>query len=181
MQANAKAPAAVNVSALSAVQKELRNKIHSTIKKVSDDIGRRYTFNTAIAANMELLNNLSVLKVQDENDRAVIREGIEAIVLMLSPIVPHICSDLWGSLGHTNEIENQRWPLHDEQALVRDSLELIVQVNGKLRDKITVAADADDEQIKTTALNSEKIQNHIKQQAVKKIIVVKGRLVNIVV
>ena len=100
---------------------------------------------------------------------------------MLSPIVPHICSDLWGSLGHTNDIVDQPWPQHDEQALVRDSLELMIQVNGKLRDKITVAADADDELIKTTALNSEKIQNHIKQQAVKKIIVVKGRLVNIVV
>jgi leucyl-tRNA synthetase len=181
LQASASAPVAVNASKLNSSQKELRNKIHSTIKKVSDDIGRRYTFNTAIAANMELLNDLSALKEQDENDRAVIREGVEAIVLMLSPIVPHICSDLWGSLGHTNEIENQHWPQHDEQALVRDSLELMVQVNGKLRDKITVAADADDELIKTTALNSEKIQGHIKQQEVKKIIVVKGRLVNIVV
>lgn len=181
LQANASAPVAINVSAMNPAQKKLRNKIHSTIKKVSDDVGRRYTFNTAIAANMELLNDLSSLKEQDENDRAVIREGIEAIVLMLSPIVPHICSDLWGSLGHTNEIENQPWPKYDEQVLVRDSLELMVQVNGKLRDKITVTADADDELIKTTALNSEKIQNHIKQQAVKKIIVVKGRLVNIVV
>ena len=181
LQANESVPARIDVSKLSATQKELRNKIHNTIKKVSDDVGRRYTFNTAIAANMELLNDLSALKEQDENDRAVVREGVEAIVLMLSPIVPHICSDLWGSLGHTNDIEDQPWPQHDEQALVRDSLELMIQVNGKLRDKITVAADADDELIKTTALNSEKIQNHIKQQAVKKIIVVKGRLVNIVV
>ena len=181
LQANATAPAAINLAELNPAQKKLRNKIHSTIKKVSDDIGRRYTFNTAIAANMELLNDLSALKQQDENDRAVIREGIEAIVLMLSPIVPHICSDLWGSLGHTNQIESQPWPKYDEQALVRDTLELMVQVNGKLRDKINVAADAEDELIKTTALNSEKIQNHIKQQPVKKIIVVKGRLVNIVV
>jgi leucyl-tRNA synthetase len=181
LQAHESVPAKIDVSKLNATQKELRNKIHNTIKKVSDDVGRRYTFNTAIAANMELLNDLSALKEQDENDRAVVREGVEAIVLMLSPIVPHICSDLWGSLGHTNDIEDQPWPQHDEQALVRDSLELMIQVNGKLRDKITVAADADDELIKTTALNSEKIQNHIKQQAVKKIIVVKGRLVNIVV
>ncbi len=181
LQANESVPAAINMSKLNANQKTLRNKIHTTIKKVSDDVGRRYTFNTAIAANMELLNDLSAQKQQDENDRAVIREGIEAIVLMLSPIVPHICSDLWGSLGHKNEIENQAWPQYDEQVLVRDSLELMIQVNGKLRDKITVAADADDEQIKTTALNSEKIKNFIKQQAVKKIIVVKGRLVNIVV
>ncbi len=181
LQANASVPTAINAAELNAAQKGLRNKIHNTIKKVSDDIGRRYTFNTAIAANMELLNDLSALKEQDENDCAVIREGIEAIVLMLSPIVPHICSDLWGSLGHANEIENQPWPKYDEQALVRDSLELIVQVNGKLRDKITLAADADHELIKTTALNSEKIRGHIKQQLVKKIIIVKGRLVNIVV
>lgn len=181
LKANNSASVKLDASKLNSEQKELRNKIHSTIKKVSDDIGRRYTFNTAIAANMELLNNLSALKEQDENDSAVIREGIEAIVLMLSPIVPHICSDLWDSLGHTNEIENQSWPQHDEQALVRDSLELMVQVNGKLRDKITVAADAEDELIKTTALNSEKIQNHVQQKTVKKIIVVKGRLVNIVV
>tara|TARA_R110002049_G_scaffold15822_5_gene64185 strand:- start:20950 stop:23409 length:2460 start_codon:yes stop_codon:yes gene_type:complete len=181
LQANASVPVAINMAELNAAQKELRNKIHSTIKKVSDDIGRRYTFNTAIAANMELLNDLSALKEQDEKDRAVIREGIEAIVLMLSPIVPHICSDLWGALGHSSDIENHPWPKHDEQALVRDTLELMVQVNGKLRDKIHVAADASDEHIKTTALDSEKIQNHIKQQPVKKIIVVKGRLVNIVV
>ncbi len=181
LQTDASSEAVINQAELNAAQKELRNKIHSTIKKVSDDIGRRYTFNTAIAANMELLNDLSSLKQQDENDRAVIREGIEAIVLMLSPIVPHICSDLWGSLGHINDIESQPWPQHDEQALVRDTLELMVQVNGKLRDKINIAADADDELIKTTALNSEKIQNHVKQQPVKKIIVVKGRLVNIVV
>ncbi|MFK7795559.1 MAG: leucine--tRNA ligase [Gammaproteobacteria bacterium] len=181
LQANAAAPAVMNLAALNPAQKELRNKIHSTIKKVSDDIGRRYTFNTAIAANMELLNDLSSLKPQDENDHAVIREGVEAIVLMLSPIVPHICSDLWGALGHANQIESQSWPKYDEQALERDTLELMVQVNGKLRDKINVTADAEDELIKTTALNSEKIQNHIKQQPVKKIIVVKGRLVNIVV
>ncbi|MDW3094170.1 MAG: leucine--tRNA ligase [Gammaproteobacteria bacterium] len=181
LQVDVSTSTTIKLAELNTTQKELRNKIHSTIKKVSDDVGRRYTFNTAIAANMELLNDLSALKQQDENDCAVIREGIEAIVLMLSPIVPHICSDLWGSLGHSNEIESQPWPQHDEQALVRDTLELMVQINGKLRDKVNVSADADDELIKTTALNSEKIQNHIKQQPVKKIIVVKGRLVNIVV
>ena len=181
LQKNATAPVVIKSDELNAAQKELRNKIHSTIKKVSDDVGRRYTFNTAIAANMELLNHLSALSEESDSDRAVIREGVEAIVLMLSPIVPHICSALWRSLGHVDVIENASWPKHDEKALVRDSLELMVQVNGKLRDKITVSAGADDELIKTTALNSEKIQNHVKGQPVKKIIVVKGRLVNIVV
>ena len=171
----------INSNELNSAQKELRNKIHSTIKKVSDDIGRRYTFNTAIAANMELLNDLSALKPQHNNDYAVIREGVEAIVLMLWPIVPHICSQLWHSLGHKSGIENQAWPKYDEKVLVRDSLQLMVQVNGKLRDKIIVPADADDEVIKTSALQNEKIQTYIAQQTVKKVIVVKGRLVNIVV
>jgi len=171
----------LDIKSLNSVQKELRNKIHSTIKKVSDDVGRRYTFNTAIAANMELLNELSTLTGDNNNNRAVIREGIEAIVLMLSPIVPHICTHLWSQLGHSAYIEDQSWPQFDEQALVRDSIELMVQVNGKLRDKITVAADANDDTIRATAQNSQKIQNHIQDKAVKKIIVVKGRLVNIVV
>ena len=171
----------VNAGELNTKQKELRLKIHSTIQKVSDDVGRRYTFNTAIAANMELLNDLSAFQAESDNDRAVVREGIEAIVLMLSPIVPHICSELWACLGHSSQVEDESWPAADQQALERDSIELMVQVNGKLRDKITVSVDANDEVIKTSALNSEKIQARLNDQAVKKVIVVKGRLVNIVV
>ena len=162
-------------------QKDLRHKIHSTIQKVSDDVGRRYTFNTAIAANMELLNDLSAYKAETEDDHAIVREGIEAIVLMLSPIVPHICSELWTCLGHASQVEDQVWPKADTEALQRDSIELIVQINGKLRDKISIDANADDEVIKTAALNSEKILARINDQPVKKVIVVKGRLVNIVV
>ena len=182
LQQGVKAPH-LDLATLNAEQKALRNKIHSTIKKVSDDIGRRYTFNTAIAANMELLNEMSAYSHEDaseENSLAIMREGVEAIVLMLSPIVPHVCAHLWEQLGHTG-IENESWPMCDEQALVRDSIELMVQVNGKLRDKITVAADADDESIKNAAQDSQKIQNHIQDKAIKKMIVVKGRLVNIVV
>ncbi len=171
----------IDVASLSNEQKEIRNKIHSTIKKVSDDIGRRYTFNTAIAANMELLNDLSAFKVTDDTAYSIAQEGIEAIVLMLSPIVPHICSELWKCLGRDCLIEDEKWPEHDEQALVRDSIQMMIQVNGKLRDKITVAADADDEVVKTAAINSEKIRSRINDQPIKKIIVVKGRLVNIVV
>lgn len=181
---NVNAPIELKHASLNSQQKEVRNKIHTTIKKVSDDIGRRYTFNTAIAANMELLNELASLKVDsatDANTLAVVREGIDAIILMLSPIVPHICSHLWSQLGHRSAIEEERWPAYDEQALVRDSIQLMVQVNGKLRDKITVAADADDDAIKSMAQNSKKIINHIQDKPVKKIIVVKGRLVNIVV
>ena len=138
-------------------------------------------FNTAIAANMELLNDLSAFKVTDDTAYSIAQEGIEAIVLMLSPIVPHICSELWNCLGRDCLIEDEKWPEHDEQALVRDSIQMMIQVNGKLRDKITVAADADDEVVKTEAINSEKIRSRINDQPIKKIIVVKGRLVNIVV
>jgi leucyl-tRNA synthetase len=181
LQSNTSQVAAVKKDQLSASQKACRHKIHSTIKKVSDDIGRRYTFNTAIAANMELLNELSAFEAESDVDHAIVREGIEAIVLMLAPIVPHICSELWTGLGHTSPVEDQSWPKADAQALERDSIELILQVNGKLRDKITVDANADEETIKTAALNSEKIQPRISDQPVKKVIVVKGRLVNIVV
>ena len=181
LQGNTSQVAAVKKDQLNASQKECRHKIHSTIKKVSDDIGRRYTFNTAIAANMELLNELSAFKAESDVDHALVREGIEAIVLMLAPIVPHICSELWAGLGHASPVEDQSWPQADAQALERDSIELILQVNGKLRDKITIDANADEETIKTAALNSEKIQTRISDQPVKKVIVVKGRLVNIVV
>ena len=181
VQENASQIKACVADQLNSGQKDLRHKIHSSIQKVSDDVGRRYTFNTAIAANMELLNDLSAYKAETEDDHAIVREGIEAIVLMLSPIVPHICSELWTCLGHTSQVEDQRWPKADTEALQRDSIELIVQINGKLRDKISVDANADDEVIKTAALNSEKILARINDQPVKKVIVVKGRLVNIVV
>ena len=162
-------------------QKALRYKVHSTLKKVSDDLGRRYTFNTAIAANMQLLNDLSAFKPHSALDYSLTREGIESIVLMLSPIVPHICSALWQALGHAPDIENQPWPQYDQAALAQDTIELMVQVNGKLRNKITVAARADDNAVKAAALRSEKIQHYLKDRPVKNMIVVRGRLVNIVV
>ena len=168
-------------SELNARQKDLRFKVHSAIQKVSDDISRRYKFNTVIAANMELLNELSAYQVENKTDRAVIHEAIESMVLMLSPIVPHICAHLWAQLGHATNIEAQSWPQCDAAALVQDTIELIVQVNGKLRDKITVAAETDDEQIQAAALASRKVQKYVADKAIKKVVVVKGRLVNIVV
>lgn len=170
----------VDVDTLNQEQKALRQKIHSTLQKVTRDIGERYTFNTAIAANMELLNHLSAHQGDNAQDIAVLREGIEAIVLMLSPIVPHVATELWHQLGHSS-IEDQAWPQYDESALVQETLELIVQVNGKLRDKILVEASADDDSMRTHALESQKVQAYVEGKEVKKIIVVKGRLVNIVV
>ena len=181
MQRNGDIANPINNENLTAKQKDVRNKIHTTIQKVSDDIGRRYTFNTAIAANMELLNELSTFNEDSNSDSAIVREGIESIILMLSPIVPHICSRLWAELGCETILEDEAWPQADSAALARDSIELIVQVNGKLRDKITVAADADDEVIQSTALASNKIQKFVQDKSIKKVVVVKGRLVNIVI
>ena len=171
---------AIDVAKLNTEQKALRQKIHTTLQKVTRAIGERYTFNTAIAANMELLNQLSSHQQQTAQDHAVLREGIEAIILMLAPIVPHITARLWQHLGHTS-IEDEAWPEYDESALVQENIELIVQVNGKLRDKIMIATSADNETIEASALASEKVQTFVQGHRVKKIIVVKGRLVNIVI
>jgi leucyl-tRNA synthetase len=151
------------------------------MRKVSDDIGRRYTFNTAIAAIMELLNELGRFDDDSDQGRAVMREAIAAVVLMLSPIVPHISQALWRQLGHETIVADQSWPVYDESALERDSIELVVQVNGKLRSKIHVPVDADNDAIENIALNDERIQINIKDKTVRKVIVVPGRLVNLVV
>jgi leucyl-tRNA synthetase len=162
-------------------QKAFRRKVHETINKVSDDVGRRYTFNTAIAANMELLNELARFKDDSGTGRALVQEALEAIVLMLSPIVPHIAHELWNALGHSDMVVDQSWPKVDETALVKDSIEMIVQVNGKMRGKITVAADAADEHIRDAALEESNVQRFIEGKQLRKVIVVPGRLVNLVV
>ncbi|MCK4834350.1 MAG: class I tRNA ligase family protein, partial [Gammaproteobacteria bacterium] len=161
-------------------QKDIRRKLHETIAKVTDDIGRRHTFNTAVAAVMELMNDLSKFDDNSELGRAVVREAIEGIVLLLSPIVPHITQQLWEELGHDELLADVAWPECDESAMVRDEIELVVQVNGKLRSKINVSADADNESIEASALADEKIVANIEGKTVRKVIVVPGRLVNIV-
>ncbi len=166
---------------LTETQKAMRRKLHETMRKVSDDIGRRYTFNTAIAAIMELLNDLGRFDDDSEQGRAVMREAVVAIVLMLSPIVPHITQALWQQLGHDTLVAEQAWPVYDESALERDSIELVVQVNGKLRSKIQVPADADNDAIQAIALDDERIQVNLKDKTLRKVIVVPGRLVNLVV
>ncbi|MBE9567800.1 MAG: leucine--tRNA ligase [Proteobacteria bacterium] len=173
-------PIELNVDALNTEQKNLRRKLHETIAKVSDDIGRRHTFNTAIAAVMELINELVKFDDNSENGYAVRHEAIEAMVLMLSPIVPHITQQLWNELGHDDLVVEVNWPEYDESALVRDEIELVVQVNGKLRSKICVAASADKDSIEAAALADEKIMTNIEGKTVRKVIVVPGRLVNIV-
>jgi len=173
--------AVLDIDSLTEDQKAVRRKLHETIRKVSDDIGRRYTFNTAIAAIMELLNELYRFEDNSPQGQAVMRQAVNAVVLMLSPIVPHISQNLWQQLGHDSLIAEQAWPRYEESALERDSIELVVQVNGKLRSKISVPADADNDVIENIALKDEKIQHNIQHKTVRKVIVVPGRLVNLVV
>lgn len=165
---------------LSNAEQALRRQVHETIAKVSDDIGRRYTFNTAIAAMMGLLNNLSRAKDTPQT-RAVIQEGLEAVILMLSPIVPHVTQVLWQELGHCGLILDVAWPQVDDSALKRDEIAMVVQVNGKLRGHITVPVDADKAAVETMALNEPNVQRFIMDKTVKKVIVVPKKLVNVVV
>jgi leucyl-tRNA synthetase len=167
---------------LNAEQKALRFELHRTIQKVADDYGRRQQFNTAIAAVMELLNHLSKLTDKSPTSRAVAQEVLENTALMLSPIVPHVCEALWRTLKPGSaKLIDAPWPTVDEAALIQDEIELVVQVNGKLRGNMTVAKDATREAIETLARNHPNIEKFVAGQAIKKIIVVPGRLVNVVV
>ena len=166
--------------ALSGSLKDLRFKLHSTIAKVTDDYDRRQQFNTAIAAVMELLNQYDKTDTSGEHGQAVAREVLEAVVLLLSPIVPHICETLWGELAGSN-LWQQSWPAVDNAALVQTEIEMMVQVNGKLRDKIQIAADADEAAVKAAALATSGAQKFMEGKEPKKIVVVPKRLVNIVV
>jgi leucyl-tRNA synthetase len=164
----------------SQAQRDLRRKTHETIAKVNDDYGRRNTFNTAIAAVMELLNEVGKLSGTEPQTLAVRHEALNSAVLLLSPIAPHICHSLWNLLGHSDAVANARWPSVDESALVRSSIEMVVQVNGKVRGKIQIAADASKQTAEAMALEDSNVQRFIDGVTIRKIIVVPGRLVNIV-
>jgi leucyl-tRNA synthetase len=171
----------LDVARLNDEQKQLRRKTHQTISKVSDDLGRRYTFNTAIAASMELLNAINRFDDSSAQGHAVVRESLDAIVLMLSPIVPHICHHLWHVLGHESALVDERWPEADASALSQDMIEMVVQVNGKLRGRISVGVSADEAAVVERALADENVQKFVAGRTIRKTIVVPGRLVNIVV
>jgi leucyl-tRNA synthetase len=166
--------------ALSDTQKKLRFSVHRTLAKVSDDIGRRFTFNNVVSANMELLNELNKFIDTSEQGRAVLQEALEAVVLMLSPIIPHICHALWQELGHAEAVVDCSWPECDREALVQDSVPLVIQVNGKVRGRINVPADAAKEDLEELVLSEPNVKKHIQDKPVKKIIVVPGKLVNVV-
>ena len=168
-------------SNLSTELKNLRFQLHHTIAKVDDDLGRRHTFNTAIAAVMELMNTLTKIHGSDKASRGLIQEVLENIVLLLSPIVPHICHALWRELRPGTELLDQPWPQADEKVLVQDEIEMVVQVNGKLRGQIRVVKEAEREAIERIALENEQVQKFVARHTIKNIVVVPGRLVNIVI
>ncbi len=161
-------------------QKALRRELHKTIAKVSDDIERRQMFNTAIAAIMELMNKLQKAPSANEQDRALMQEALTAVTRLLYPIIPHTSFSLWTALGNQTDIEDSLWPTVDESALVEDSKLIIVQVNGKLRAKITVAADASKEEVEALGLADENVQKFTDGVTVRKVIYVPGKLLNIV-
>ena len=175
------AKTALDVTTLSADQKALRRDVHKTIAKVSDDIGRRQTFNTAIAAVMELMNKLTRAPLESEQDRAVMAEALSAVVRMLYPITPHICFELWKALGNESNIDHAEWVKADEAAMVEDEKLIVVQVNGKVRGKVTVAADADEETVKTVAFADENVKKFTDNTQIVKVIYVPGKLLNVVV
>ncbi|HHF5092124.1 TPA: leucine--tRNA ligase [Haemophilus influenzae] len=175
------AKTSLDLTALSAEQKVLRREVHKTIAKVSDDIGRRQTFNTAIAAVMELMNKLTKASLDSEQDRAVMAEALSAVVRMLYPITPHICFELWQALGNESAIDTGEWVKADEAAMVEDEKLIVVQVNGKVRGKVTVAADADEDTVKTIAFADENVKKFIDNQHIVKVIYVVGKLLNVVV
>lgn len=170
----------LDTSALTKEQQDLRRKTHETIQKVTDDMGRRQTFNTAIAAVMELANAIGRFDVISDQDRACVQEALEASILLLSPIIPHVTHEMWHALGHESSVMEEAWPEFDESALVKSVIEVVVQVNGKVRAKIEVAPDAPKDDVEALALANDHVQKFTDGKTVRKVIVVPGKLVNIV-
>jgi leucyl-tRNA synthetase len=171
---------ALDPAALSATDRALRRLAHQTLAKVTDDYGRRRTFNTAIAAVMELLNAVRDHGAGSPQGRAVAHEALEIAVLALAPVVPHVAHALWAELGHARAAVDEPWPTPDPAALQQDTVELVVQVNGKLRSKITVPVDADEAAVRAAALADATAQRFVGALPVRKVIVVRGKLVNVV-
>jgi leucyl-tRNA synthetase len=162
--------------------RELRGKVHKTIKKVGEDI-ERFHFNTAISAIMELVNALYQFEPEkrgDPTERSVFKEALEAVILLLSPFVPHIAEELWEAMGKGGSIMKTPWPDYDREAIVEEEVLIVIQVNGKVRDRVTVSSSMGEEEIKGVALEREKVRRHIQDKAVKRVILVPGKLINIV-
>ena len=174
-------PAALlDAASLDGPQRELRRQVHQALVKVGDDIGRRRTFNTAIAAVMELLNALVRSSDDSPQGRAVMQEALDIVVLMLSPFVPHVAQALWRELGHGSALVDECWPKADAAALVQDTVQIVVQVNGKLRGRVPVPAGADEATAREAALADPGVAKFVAGQVVRKLIYVPGKLINVV-
>ena len=173
--------APLDKSALNEAQRAIRRQAHQTLAKVTDDIGRRRTFNTAIAAVMELLNSLAKFPQATALDRSVMHEALEIAVLTLSPIIPHVTHAMWGALGHSRALIDEPWRAVDADALKQATAEIVVQVNGKLRARITVPVEAGEEALREAALADPHVRKFVGTAAIRKVIVVRGKLVNVVV
>ncbi|MGX2967146.1 leucine--tRNA ligase [Ursidibacter sp. B-7004-1] len=171
---------ALNPAALSSEQKALRRDVHKTIAKVSDDVGRRQTFNTAIAAIMELMNKLTKAPLNDAQDKAVMAEALSAVIRMLYPITPHICFELWHAIGNESSIDFAPWVQADETAMVEDEKLVVVQVNGKVRGKVTVPANATEDEVKSLALGDENVAKHLDGLNVIKVIYIPFKMLSFV-
>ncbi|MWP49322.1 MULTISPECIES: leucine--tRNA ligase [unclassified Gilliamella] len=171
----------LDVTTLDSEQKALRRELHKTIAKVSDDIGRRQTFNTAIAAVMEFMNRLQKAPQETEQDRALMNEALNAIVRLLYPMMPHACFVMWHALGYSESIDDTTWPVADEAAMVEDEKLIVVQINGKVRGKFTVPANADQDFVMSQAKQEPNIQKYLSDVVIRKVIYVPGKLLNLVV
>ncbi|MCJ8270160.1 MAG: class I tRNA ligase family protein, partial [Psychrosphaera sp.] len=171
---------ALDVSAMNATQKGLYRELHKTIAKVTDDVGRRNTFNTAIAAIMELLNHTMKFKVESTQDKALVNNIMINVTIMLSPIAPHMTHELWKVMGQEGHIEDTVWPVADKAAMVEDEKLIVIQVNGKVRAKITIPATLGDDEVKTLAREDENVIKFTDGKTIRKEIYIKGKLVNIV-
>lgn len=173
-------PGKLNVAALSDEQKVIRRSTHLAIKQASQDVGQHHKFNTAIAQVMTLMNVLEKAPQTTEQDRALVQEGLETVTLLLAPITPHISHELWSQLGHSGAVIDARWPVQDDSALVQDTLQLVIQVNGKLRGHIDMPASASREEVEAAARSNENVLRFTEGLTIRKVIVVPGKLVNIV-
>jgi leucyl-tRNA synthetase len=171
----------VDQSRLSPLARELRRREHAMVAKVAKDIEGQFQFNTAIAAAMEMINFLYA-NVEDlkKEDPEAVSSAVNTLLVVLSPMAPHVCEELWEAIGHARLLADEPWPAFDPEALVTDTVTVVVQVCGKLRGKIEVAADADEESVKQAALTEENVARHIEGKTVRKVIYVPGKLVNIV-
>ena len=175
---------APNLETMGDAERDLYRKTHETVRQITRGLDGAFTFNTAIAAIMELMNAIDQLKISDdssESAKMVFRDAIQNVILLISPFAPHIAEELWVELGHDVGVMNAAWPVVNEEALKRDEIEMVVQVNGKVRDKIKVPSAASKGDIEAAAMAAEKIQHWLEGKTIRKVIVVPGRLVNIAV